>query len=794
MTILSLPQRFGANSALRISLLYAAFAGAWIWLSDSALQQLFSDPAALSWLQSAKGSFFVLVTSLLLFQLVRSDVRKRGTLTARLQRKAERLADIMSVNPAVIYSLTADAQTKNVFVVDYVSPKVEKITGYSPAQWLATPGLWLARLHPEDRAKTVQAHQQLLETGMLQYEYRFLHADGSWRWIYDQLVLSRNASGRGSVVVGAWLDITDSKLAQEQLQLTAQVFESSQEGIVITDVDNCFLSVNRAFSEITGYSKEDVLGRNPNLLASGRHDKVFYQTMWRTVQSLGHWQGEVWNRRKNGVVYPQWLSISALRNAEGQITQHIGTLTDLSSRKDAEEKIRFLSNYDPLTLLPNRTLLHDRAQVALAAAHRAQTQVALMYVDLDRFKNINDSLGHAIGDQLLQELATRLSTHLHPDDTICRPGGDEFICLLPNTGYQGAAHVAQRTLAIIAEPFTIDGQRLSLTASIGIALFPDNGADLARLSQCADSALFRAKQNGRSNFQFFAQQMHERANEVLRIENDLRRALENKELLLYYQPQVDATTLKIVGVEALVRWQHPEWGLVLPGRFISVAEESGQIRDIGSWVLYSAVQQNAAWQAAGLPIVPVAINLSVVQFKDATLCDTVVEAMRVSGLAPAMVELELTESIAMDDSSFTIDMVARLHALGIALSIDDFGTGYSSLSYLKRFKIDKLKIDQSFIRDLHRDPDDEAIVTAIIGLAKGLGFRTIAEGVETQGQLDFLREHQCDEIQGYFYSKPVPANEFARLLAHQRDQAIGEASVRPVKSLQSTDTAHPCRS
>jgi diguanylate cyclase (GGDEF)-like protein/PAS domain S-box-containing protein len=772
MTILSLSQRMGANAALRISVLYMAFAGAWIWLSDTALQQLFPDPASLTLQQSVKGSFFVLVTSLLLYQLIRSDVRKRGTLTARLQREAERLADIMSVNPAVIYSLAADARTKNMFVVDYVSPKVEQITGYSPAQWLATPGLWLARLHPEDRTKAVQAHRQLIETGVLHHEYRFLHADGSCRWIYDQLVLTRNASGHGAVVVGAWLDITEAKLAQQQLQLTAQVFESSQEGIVITDVDNCFLSVNRAFSEITGYSGEEVLGRNPSLLASGRHDKAFYELMWRTLKSAGQWQGEVWNRRKNGVVYPQWLSISALRNAEGQITQHIGTLTDLSSRKDAEEQIRVLSNYDPLTLLPNRTLLHDRAQVALAAAQRAQTQVALMYIDLDRFKNINDSLGHAIGDQLLQELATRLTTHMHPDDTICRPGGDEFICLLPNTDYQGAAHVAQRTLAIIAEPFTIDGQRLSLTASIGIALFPDNGDDLARLSQCADSALFRAKQNGRSNFQFFAQQMHERANEVLRIENDLRRALEKKELLLYYQPQVDATSLKIVGVEALIRWQHPEWGMVSPMRFIPIAEESGQIREIGNWVLYSAVQQNADWKAAGLPIVPVAINLSVVQFRDASLCDAVGEAMRASGLDPAMVELELTESIAMDDSSFTIDMVARLHALGIGLSIDDFGTGYSSLSYLKRFKIDKLKIDQSFIRDLHSDPDDAAIVTAIIGLAKGLGFRTIAEGVETQGQLDFLREHQCDEIQGYFYSKPVPADEFARLLAHQRDQAV----------------------
>jgi diguanylate cyclase (GGDEF)-like protein/PAS domain S-box-containing protein len=769
---MSRSQLFGISAALRISLLYAVFAGAWIWLSDGALQALFPDPAGQEWLQSVKGSFFVLVTSLLLYLLIQHDERARAKLSASLQRESERMANIMAVNPAVNYSLAADPLGSGRFVVDYVSPKVQQITGYSAAQWLSTPDLWLERVHPDDRDKVMQAQQSLQFGGVLAHEYRFLHADGSCRWIYDQLVLGSSPCGTRDIVVGAWLDVTDRKQAQEQLRLTAQVFESSQEGIVITDADNQLLSVNRAFTDITGYSNAEVIGRNPSLLSSGRQGPVFYETMWQTLRTEGHWQGELWNRRKNGEIYPEWLSISAIRNADGQITQHIGILTDLTSRKAAEEKIRVLSNYDSLTQLPNRTLLQDRAQLALVAAQRNQTHVALLYVDLDRFKNINDSLGHAIGDQFLQEIATRLKTHLHPDDTICRPGGDEFICLLPNADDQAAAHVAQRILALVSEPFLVDGQRLSLTASIGIALFPENGADLARLSQCADSALFRAKAQGRSNFQFFAQQMHERANEVLRIENDLHRALENNELLLYYQAQVDATSLKIVGVEALVRWQHPEWGMVMPGRFIPVAEESGQIRELGNWVMYRAMQQNADWKAAGLPIVPVAINLSGLQFKDNSLCDIVIDAMRVSGLEPAMVELEFTESIVMGDSAFTIDMVARLHALGIALSIDDFGTGYSSLSYLKRFKIDKLKIDQSFVRDIHLDPDDEAIVTAIIGLARSLGFRTIAEGVETQAQLDFLRAHQCDEIQGYFYSRPVPADEFARLLAGEKEAAI----------------------
>ncbi len=758
----------GANSALRISLLYGVFASVWILASDSAVHWFLEGIKCTSWLQSVKGGAFVIVTTLLLYCLIRRDERARDALTGKIKLEAQRLTHIMLVNPAAIYSLTLNAQADGSFALDYVSPNAEQITGYTSAQWVAMPGLWLQRVHPDDRLKALQAQQQLRKTGVLQYEYRFLHADGTWLWIYDQLVLTRDVSGNGATAVGAWLDVTERKQAQAQLLLTAQVFEASREGIVITDADNRLLSVNRAFTEITGYTQQEVAGRNPSLLNSGRQAPAFYAAMWGTLQSQGHWQGEVWNRRKNGDLYPEWLSISIIRNAEGKITQHIGILSDLSSRKNDEEKIQFLSNYDPLTRLPNRALLHDRAQVALAAAQRVGAKLALMYIDLDRFKNINDSLGHAIGDRLLQELATRLSTQLHQDDTICRPGGDEFIVLLPNTDAQDAAHVAQRALEIIAAPFAIDGQRLSLTGSIGIALFPDDGVDLAQLSQCADTALFRAKQKGRSNFQFFEPQMHERAKEVLRIENDLRQALENEELLLHYQAQVDAISLKIIGVEALVRWQHPEWGLVSPARFIPIAEESGQIRDIGNWVLYAAVQQNADWQAAGLPIVPVAINLSVAQFRDASLCDTVVDAMRVSGLDPAMVELELTESMAMDDSTFTVDMVARLHALGIALSIDDFGTGYSSLSYLKRFQIDKLKIDQSFIRDLHSDPGDAAIVTAIIGLAKGLGFKTIAEGVETQEQLDFLREHQCDEIQGYFYSKPVPAAEFARLLARQQ--------------------------
>jgi diguanylate cyclase (GGDEF)-like protein/PAS domain S-box-containing protein len=559
-------------------------------------------------------------------------------------------------------------------------------------------------------------------------------------------------------------DVTARRQAEQQLRLQAQVFESGREGVFITDANNIIVTVNRSFTEITGFAPEDVIGRNPRMLASGKQDKVFYQAMWRGILNDGYWQGEMTGRRKNNDLFPQWLSISVVRE-NARTLQHIGILSDLTTHKAAEERIQFLSNFDPLTRLPNRDLLRDRTQLVLASARRANSSsVALMYIDLDRFKLVNDSLGHGAGDQLLQELSERLTGHLHADDTLCHQGGDEFIVLLPNTNVDAAAHTARRMLDVIAQPFAINGQHLTLTASIGIAEFPHDGDSFEQLAQAADTALYRAKLSGRNTFQFFTRQMHEQAHELLLVERELRQALESSEFLLHYQPQVDAKTSRIIGAEALIRWQHPKKGLVPPASFIPIAEESGLIIGIGDWVLHTAIRQVVDWQAAGLPIVPVAVNLSVAQFRQDTLYRRVAEALHAFKLDPALLELEMTEGIAMGDSQRTIDVLDQLHALGVGLSIDDFGTGYSSLSYLKRFNIDKLKIDQSFVRDLGHDTEDTAIVTAIIGMAKGLGFRTIAEGVETQEQLDFLREKQCDEIQGYLFSEPLPAQAFAELL------------------------------
>ncbi|PKO47069.1 MAG: diguanylate cyclase [Betaproteobacteria bacterium HGW-Betaproteobacteria-22] len=445
-------------------------------------------------------------------------------------------------------------------------------------------------------------------------------------------------------------------------------------------------------------------------------------------------------------------------------TKHKQLSNDL---KDTHEQVQFLSNFDPLTKLPNRSLLADRSESVLAMAKRTQSHAVLMYLDLDRFKIVNESLGPTAGDQLLKALSTRLQDAIKPEDTLSRQGGDEFVLLLPHCDAEAAAHIAQNLLNTISRPFNHDGQRITMTASIGIAEYPQDGKTFEQLSQSADAALFRAKKAGRNNFQFFAQQMHEQANEMLQIENDLRHALENNELILHYQPQFDAKTSNMIGMEALIRWQHPQKGLIPPNRFIPIAEESGLIAEIGDWVLLTALQQLALWQAQGLAIVPVAVNLSVVQFRQDTLYLSVSQALRTTKLAPDMLELEMTEGIAMEDSQRTIDVLNELDQLGVRLSIDDFGTGYSSLSYLKRFKIDKLKIDQSFIHDLRNNAEDAAIVIAIIGMAKSLGFKTIAEGVETQDQLTFLKQNGCDEIQGYFFSKPLPAEELLPLLLAQ---------------------------
>lgn len=553
--------------------------------------------------------------------------------------------------------------------------------------------------------------------------------------------------------------------AGEQLQLAAQVFEESREAITITDSEANIITVNEAFTRITGYLPEEVAGKNPKILQSGRHGLEFYRSMWASITKHGHWQGEIWNKRKNGEIYPERLSISAVTNQSQETTHYIAVFSDATDDVRSAEKIQRLAYYDTLTSLPNRILLMDRLELAIAHAKRSGCKCAVLFLDMDHFKNINDALGHSLGDQLLASVATRLRECVREGDTVARMGGDEFVVILDDiTETNGVLLVAQKVLQFLSEPHDIDGRSIHATPSIGISIYPDDGADKETLIMHADAAMYHAKENGRNDFQFFIPSMKAKVTERLFIESDLRNALEQKQFILHYQPQVDIATGKIVGAEALVRWNHPVAGFVSPAKFIPIAEESGLIIPLGEWILHEACQQNLKWQEAGFPPISIAVNLSAVQFRQKNLCQSIAKVLKNTGLEPHYLELELTEGLIMSNADSTINTLNDFKATGIRISIDDFGTGYSSLSYLKHFPIDYLKIDQSFIRDITTDPDNAAITTAIINMARGLNLRTIAEGVETSEQLKFLRLHSCDVVQGYYFSKPVPAAEFTDIL------------------------------
>ncbi|MES3008668.1 MAG: EAL domain-containing protein [Pseudomonadota bacterium] len=683
---------------------------------------------------------------------------RRQKVTRQLEESEQRISTIMEKVSACIYLKDMDGRYlfANKPVLDLWGTTLDQVVGADDSKFFDEATVRAIRENDRlvyEKGETVQKE----ETNMVT-------SSGAVVTYWSVKLPLRRADGTIYALCGISTDISQRKHYENTLRLHAQVFEASRDGIMITDANNVVISVNHAYTKITGYTEEELRGTDAVLLASDLYDAEFFDTMRATLQEQDHWQGELMNRRKNGDTFPQWLSINTVRDADQQIIQYITVLMDLSEHKATQEKIQFLSNFDPLTRLPNRQLLRDLTLHALASATRTAGHVALMCIDLDRFKIINESLGHGVGDQLLKQMAERLNQMLEPDEILSRQGGDDFILMLPGKDAEAAAHTAGSILEVISQPFTIEGQRLTLTASIGIAQFPEDATDFGQLVQSADAALFRAKQDGRNNFQFFTRQMHEQASAMLHLESELRQAVSGHQLRLLYQPQYETVSGRLIGAEALVRWQHPTRGLVSPSEFIPVAEESGLILEIGSWVMRTAVCQVAQWQKQGLPVVPVAVNLSVVQFRQKSLYDDVVETLRVCDLAPELLELEITEGIAMDNSELTLTLLQKLHDLGISLAIDDFGIGYSSLNYLKRFRIDKLKIDQSFVRDLGKDPEDEAIVSAIIGMANGLGFKTLAEGVETLEQRTFLRDHGCDEVQGYLFSKPVPPEEFVKFM------------------------------
>ena len=690
-------------------------------------------------------------------------------------------------------------------------------------------------------------------------------------------------------------EVEERRQAEERLNLQAAALEAAANGVVITDSKGRIVWINRAFTTMTGYSKEEVLGKNPRLLKSGTQPEAYYAQLWSTISSGKVWRGELVNRRKDGSIYTEEMTITpvsqrvgstvetqyiaikqdvtkrrqaeeamlfktALLEAQSETTidgilavdesDHIvlanrqfglqfgipdellatrddhkvlkyvvakvdapeafverikylyshrneksrdevrfkdgkifdrysAPLTDLNGdyrgriwyfrditdRKIAEERVQFLAYYDALTGLPNRTLLQDRLAKALAGARRQKCKVALLFLDLDRFKAINDSLGHSVGDLLLQEVAKRLKGWARELDTVARLGGDEFVIVLSGVKeVADAAVAADRIVKSMTDGFAVQGHPLNISCSLGISIFPEHGADSESLIKNADAAMYSAKENGRNNFRFFTEDMNAQVVERLTLENSLRRALDQKELFLMYQPQMDIATGRVTGLEALLRWQHPELGLVPPDKFIRIAENSGLIIPIGEWVLRTACHQARKWQEEGLPAMSVAVNVSAVQFRQEDFCEVIRRVLAESGLNPQYLELELTESLLLANADVTLSVVQKLKAMGLTLAIDDFGTGYSSFSYLRQFQVSKLKIDRVFVRDIAVNPDDAAITTAIISMAKSLKLKVIAEGVEDEAQMSFLRNHHCDEIQGYYFSKPLAVDKVVEKL------------------------------
>jgi diguanylate cyclase (GGDEF)-like protein/PAS domain S-box-containing protein len=597
-------------------------------------------------------------------------------------------------------------------------------------------------------------------------ERLFRRKDGSTFWArFHGKNIDADDLRKGAI----WVieDVTKQREAEEGMRLAATVFETTNEGIMVTDADNVVVSVNPAFTEITGYHYDEAVGDTPRLLRSGRHDREFYRLMWRTIREKGRWEGEIWNRRKDGTIYPQWLSIATIRNETGGVEHYVGVFADLSKRKEAEEQLHYQANYDALTGLPNRQLLRDRLTLATQRAVAEHRVVALVYLDIDNFKIVNDSLGHALGDRLLVEMGRRIASCVRAGDTVARLGGDEFMIILPDlTGVSDSTKVVRKILESVAQPLGLDNQDESmvLTASAGIAIHPYDGVGAEDLMRNADTACFHAKEKGRSSYQYFTDDMNLRALERLSLESKLRRAVEREEFVLHYQPKVDLRGGRLSGLEALIRWDDPESGLIAPSRFIPLAEETGLIVPIGEWALRQACTQAKAWQDAGFKNLRIAVNLSGRQFHKRGLFSDIEQILEETGLAPESLELEITESAIMENTVEASAILARLADLGVRITIDDFGTGYSSLSYLRGFRVDALKIDRSFVVDIDENGDGGKLAAAVVAIAQSLNLRVVAEGVETEAQLAFLRQHWCDEMQGYLYSRPLPADEMEALL------------------------------
>ena len=659
------------------------------------------------------------------------------------------------------------------WTMQYASEGCLKLTGYEPEDFIAGTCISYENLtHPDDRHRVRQAvYAALRASERFSLEYRIVRRDGAVRWVWERSIGVRDAGGAHVAIEGYIVDITQRKQAEQALHEAERrfrsIFENAVEGIFQSTPDKGYLAVNPALARIYGYDSPqqmtETLRDIERQLYVDPHRRSEFLRRMAEHDSLLNFESQVYQRNGNII----WISenVRAVRGPDNGILFFEGTVVDITERKLHEAQIRYQATHDALTGLPNRNLLQDRLQQAMLNAQRNNDIAAVAFIDLDQFKFINDSLGHEVGDELLKAVGTRLRSCMRASDTVARLGGDEFVVVL--CGYHNCETISdtmRRLVAVISEPWDANGLALHITCSVGIAVYPNDAQDAQTLLRHADSAMYKAKEIGRNNFQYYSADMNLNATERLDMLNSLRRAVANGEFLLHFQPKVRLLSGKVVGAEALVRWECPGRGMVPPSDFIALAEESGLIIDIGAWVLRTACAQSLAWQQAGYPALPISVNLSPKQLARDDLAALVADTLRCTGLDPACLELEITESSVMRDVDKSLATLLRLKELGVKISIDDFGTGYSSLNYLKRFPVDTLKIDRSFVSDIAIDQDDAAIVKAVISLAHILNLSVVAEGVECEEQRRFLLENGCDEVQGYHFGRPMPPHEFTRLL------------------------------
>lgn len=709
------------------------------------VERLARTESALQNLIAGKGDAVVdpRTGALILLQAAQRALRESEE---RYDRLARHLATI-------VFELDADG------TVIFVNDAVKQAAGYAPDE-LRGRNWWDVFFPGELRRQVDRLHEAMRTGDVTNFEMVMKTADGA-DIVTELSTANRYERGQLERIIGAVVNVTERRRIEAQLRQAAVVFDSTLNGVMITDAAGRIVNVNKAFTAITGYALDEVAGQRPPISKSGRQNDEFYRRMWETLAQNGRWSGEVWNRRKSGEVYPVWENITAIRDEQGNVVNYVGVFTDISTIKESEERLAYIAHHDVLTGAANRLLLSASLDSAIAHARRESQRFALLYLDLDRFKAINDLYGHEYGDEALRVVAERIRKSIRTEDVLARVGGDEFVVLMaPLVDPQDAAALAEKIIRAVGEPLQVGGKDLQIGISVGIGLYPDDAQTPDGLIKAADAAMFSAKQQDKGTFRFATAELTRRAHEHSWLEGNLRRALPEGQFTLEYQPQVSLSDGRILGVEALIRWLHPELDTVLPGKFISVAEDSGLIHSIGEWVLRTACAEARSWTDEGIRL---AVNLPARQPLRPQLLESVPSILAEAGLRADRLELEFSES-ALRNPEQDIASLYRLRELGVRFAIDDFGTGPTSLAKLRRLPIDTLKIDQALIRDLAVDRDAEAIVAAIIAMSHSLNLRVVAEGVETREQLDFLRAQRCDAFQGYYFSPPLPADELRQRL------------------------------